>query len=96
MNTMPKPADFANATAIRRADILDLEEDLSDIAQMARIAESIVCELIMDTEFKYSGEDQEVFEVVGHTLTPDGVSRAMFAVSHVREMMEALRKKHGL
>lgn len=95
MNSMPRNADFANPTAATY-DRLDMEGDLADLAQMARIAEQQLCEVIGHTEFKYSGRAGTVFEVVRHDLSPDGVTQARFVVSHVAKMIEAIQKKHGM
>ncbi|WP_027577087.1 hypothetical protein [Bradyrhizobium sp. WSM1743] len=101
MNMMLKGADLASSTPIaadRRRPIspLDLESDISEIAQMARIASLTVFEVVGDTEFRRSGEDGQVFEVIQHELTPDGVARALFAVGHVEDMIRALQKKLNL
>ncbi|MBB4362160.1 DNA recombination-dependent growth factor C [Bradyrhizobium sp. CIR18] len=101
MNMMLKSADLAGSTPIvedRRRPIspLDLENDLSEIAQMARIASLTVFEVVGETEFNRSGEDGQVFEVIQHDLTPDGVTRALFAVDHVVDMIRALQKKLDL
>jgi hypothetical protein len=63
---------------------------------MARIAFLTVFEVIGDTEFSRSGDDGQVFEVVSHDLTPDGVARALFAVGHVQDMIRAFQKKLNL
>ena len=101
MNMMLKSADLASSTPIaedRRRPIspLDLENDLSEIAQMARIASLIVFEVVGDTEFSRSGEDGQVFEVIQHDLTPDGVARALFAVDHVVDMIRSFHKRLNL
>ncbi|MCW1994796.1 hypothetical protein [Bradyrhizobium diazoefficiens] len=75
---------------------LDLEGDLSELAQMARIASLTVFEAVGDTEFNRSGDGGQVFEVISHDLTPDGVARALFAVGHVEDMIRALQKKLNL
>ncbi|MET4487661.1 hypothetical protein [Bradyrhizobium sp. LA7.1] len=101
MNMMLKSADLANVTRVAEdrympINPLDLEGDLSEIAQMARIASLTVFEVIGDTEFSRSGDDGQVFEVVSHDLTPDGVARALFAVGHVQDMIRAFQKKLNL
>ncbi|SFJ72642.1 hypothetical protein [Bradyrhizobium sp. cf659] len=101
MNMMLKSADLASSTPIaenRRQPIspLDLESDLSELVQMARIASLTVFEVVGDTEFTRSGSDGQVFEVVSHDLTPDGVARALFAVGHVEDMIRAFQKKLNL
>lgn len=101
MNMMLKSADFADvsrAAEDRYMPIspLDLEGDLSELAQMARIAFLTVFEIVGDTEFSRSGDGGEVFEVIQHDLTPDGVARAMFAVGHLEDMIRALQKKLNL
>lgn len=101
MNMILKRADLASSTPIaddRRRPIspLDLESDLSEIAQMARIASLTVFEVVGGTEFSRSGDDGQVFEVIQHDLTPDGVARALFAVGHVEDMIRAFQKKLNL
>lgn len=101
MNMMLKSAELALSTPVAEdrympISPLDLEGDLSELAQMARIASLTVFELVGDTEFHRSGDGGQVFEVVSHDLTPDGVARAMFAVGHVEDMIRALQKKLNL
>ncbi|MGY4413206.1 hypothetical protein ACVWW4_004942 [Bradyrhizobium sp. LB7.1] len=101
MNMMLKSAEFAKLTSAAEdrympVSPLDLEGDLSELAQMARIAFLTVFEVVGDTEFNRSGDGGQVFEVISHDLTPDGVARAMFAVGHVEDMIRALQKKLNL
>lgn len=101
MNMMPNSADFASLMPVaedRSVPInpLELEGEFSELAQMARIAHLTVFEAIGDTEFNRSGDGGQVFEVVGHDLTPDGVARALFAIGHVEDMIRALQKKLNL
>lgn len=101
MNMMLKSADLASITPIaedRYVPIspLELEGELSELAQMARIASLTVFEVVGDTEFNRSGDGGEVFEIIRHDLTPDGIARALFAVGHVEDMVRALQKKLNL
>lgn len=98
MNMMLKSVELAISTPVaedRYVPIspLDLEGDLSELAQMARIASLSVFEVVGDTEFNRSGDGGQVLEVISHDLTPDGVARALFAVGHVEDMIRALQKK---
>ncbi|WBL78797.1 hypothetical protein I3J27_38710 [Bradyrhizobium xenonodulans] len=98
MNMMLKSADLANVTRVAEdrympISPLDLEGDLSELAQMARIASLTVFEVVGDTEFNRSGDGGQVFEVIRHDLTPDSVARALFAVGHVEDMIRTLQKK---
>ena len=77
-----------------RANSLDLESDLQEIATMARIASAAVYEAIGETTFTHN---ELGFEVADHNdLTSDNVARAMFDVTHVEDMIKDLRKKLGL
>lgn len=101
MNMMLKSAELAISTPVAEdrympISPLDLEGDLSELAQMARIASLTVFEVVGDTEFNRSGDGGQVFEVVSHDLTPDGVARALFAVGHVEDMIRTLQKKLNL
>lgn len=65
-----------------------MEASISDLAEMVRIAELTLHSVIGETEFDGAGE------VVHHNLTTESVGRAIFTVSHLASMIEALQQKH--
>jgi len=66
---------------------LCMEGEISDLAQMAKIAELTLHDVIGETDF-------DGCQVVRHDLTPESVARAIFAVSHVATLIEAFQQKH--
>lgn len=64
-----------------------MEGDISDLVQMAKLAELTLHGVIGETEFYGC-------DVTRHDLTREGVARAIFAVSHVASLIEAFSAKH--
>jgi hypothetical protein len=88
---MTNSTDNTTASAFSNAE---LECELQNLAQMARIAYVTCYEVIGETDFKYADDAKTIFECVTRTdLTPEGVRRALFAVGHVEDMIKDLRKK---
>ena len=83
-NTPSSPRVDTSAAAYRS---FLMEGDVADLAQMAKIAELVLHDVIGQTDF-------DGCQVVRHDLTPEGVARAIFAVSHVAALIEAFAEKH--
>ena len=65
----------------------EMESDVCDIAQMAKIAEITLHGVLGDTEFHGTA-------VVRDNLTSEGIARAQFAVSHVAKLITDFQAKY--
>lgn len=65
----------------------EIECDISDLVQMAKIAALTLHGVIGETEF-------DGCQVTRHDLTREGVARAMFSVSHLCTLIESLAEKY--
>jgi len=82
----PFPSKIEEAQAAR-ISFFEMEADIRDLASMAKLALSAVHCAIGETEF-----DHDV--VTDHTLTQETVTSALFAVSHLSDMIKALERRY--
>jgi hypothetical protein len=72
----------------RERAFLDLEQPLLDLVRMMELAYEKMHETIGETEF-----DQDR-NVVSHNLSDQTIDATIFAVGHVRDMIEAIKTKY--